>query len=221
MLKSELKRFVQEELKWEPTVDETSIGVEVSEEGVVTLTGHARTYSEKLNAEKAVKKVRGVMAVANDIEVRLTGKLDDTILAENAAHVLALNSNVPDQKIKVLVQDGWVTLEGEVGWEYQRREAMKAIRQLAGVRGITTRITLIPPFKPSAIKESIRAAFERNALVDANRVYVTAEGSKVVLTGGVHSWQERTEAERQAWAAPGVTAVENKLLVEAFAPAIM
>lgn len=221
MSRSELKRFVEEELQWEPSVDEASIGVEVSDEGVVTLTGHTRTYSEKLNAEKAAKKVRGVIAVANDIEVRVAGKRDDTVIAENAARAMMLNVNVPDEKIKVLVQDGWVTLEGEVDWEYQRRTAVKTVRDLAGVKGVTNYITLAPIVKPVEVKEKIRAAFERNALVDANHVYVAAEGSKVKLTGSVHSWQERTEAERQAWAAPGVTSVENKLLVEAFTPAIM
>lgn len=221
MTRIELKRLVEEELKWEPSVDEASIGVEVSDEDVVTLTGHARTYSEKLNAEKAAKKVRGVMAVANEIEVRLTGKRDDTIIAEEAARALMLNVNVPAEKIKVVVRDGWITLEGQVGWEYQRRIAVKTVRDLAGVKGVSNYITLAPIVKPLDIQEKIRAAFERNALVDANHVHVAAEGSSVKLTGSVHSWQERTEAERQAWAAPGVTSVENKLLVEAFAPVMM
>lgn len=221
MTRSELKRLVEEELQWEPSVNEASIGVEVSEENVVTLTGHARTYTEKLNAEKAVKKVRGVAAVANEIDVRLTGKRDDTIIAENAARVLTHNVAVPDEKIKVLIEDGWITLEGEVDWEYQRRAAERSVRDLSGVRGVTNFITLHPAVKPVDIQEKIRAAFERNALVDANHVYVAVEDRKVTLTGSVHSWQERTEAERQAWAAPGVTAVDNKLLVDAFVSAIM
>ena len=218
MTKTELKRLVQEELKWEPSIDENSIGVEVSDEGVVTLNGHCKTYSEKLTAEKAVKKVRGVMAVANDIEVRITGKRDDTVIAENATRALFLNSSVPQDRIKVLVQDGWITLEGEVDWEYQRRAAVKTVRELAGVRGLTNFVSLKPGVQPREIEKQIRAAFERNALVDASHVHVNVDGSKVELTGSVHSWQERTEAERQAWAAPGVMSVDNRLLVEAFAP---
>lgn len=219
MNKAELKRLVQEELKWEPSIDQTNIGVEVSEEGVVTLAGHVKTYSEKLNAEKAAKKIRGVVAVANDIEVRLIGKRDDTIIAENAARALFLNVNVPDEKVKIVVNDGWLTIEGEVDWDYQRRAAEKSVRDIAGVRGVTNFIRVTPHVKPLEIKDKIRSAFERNALVDASHVQVTSDEGKVTLTGSVHSWQERTEAERQAWAAPGVTSVDNKLRVETFVAA--
>jgi osmotically-inducible protein OsmY len=213
MKKSELKRYVQEELKWEPSIDANAIGVEVSEEGVVTLTGHVKTYAEKLNAEKAVKKVRGVVAVANNVAVRLLGEHDDTTLAEAAVRALSVNVNVPENKVKVIVDNGWLTLEGALDWEYQRRAAEKTVRELRGVRGVTNYITIAPRVRPIEIKDHIRAAFERNALVDANHVEVTVEDSKVILTGTVQSWQERTEAERQVWAAPGVTAVENKLTV--------
>jgi osmotically-inducible protein OsmY len=213
MNKSDLKRLVQEELKWEPSIDANSIGVEVSEEGVVTLSGHVTSYAEKLNAEKAAKKVKGVVAVANDVGVRLLGKHDDTTLAEDAARALTLNVSVPEGKIKVVVSNGWLTLEGAVDWEYQRRAAEKTIRELPGVRGVTNYVTIVPRVRPVEIKDHIRAAFERNALVDANHVQVMVEDSKVMLAGTVQSWQERTEAERQAWAAPGVTSVENKLMV--------
>jgi osmotically-inducible protein OsmY len=219
MNKTELRHFVQEELNWEPSIDANSIGVEVSEEGVVTLTGHVRSYAEKLNAEKAAKKVRGVVAVANDIGVRLLGDRDDTVLAEEAARALSLNVSVPDDRIKIVVSNGWLTMEGAVDWEYQRRAAEKSLRELRGIRGLTNYITIAPRVRPVEIKDHIRAAFERNALVDANHVQVKVEDSKVVLTGTVQSWQERTEAERQTWAAPGVTAVENRLTVGILSPA--
>lgn len=219
MNKTELRHFVQEELNWEPSIDANSIGVEVSEEGVVTLTGHVKSYAEKLNAEKAAKKVRGVVAVANDIGVRLLGDRDDTVLAEEAARALSLNVSVPDDRIKIVVSNGWLTLEGAVDWEYQRRAAEKSLRELRGIRGLTNYITIAPRVRPVEIKDHIRAAFERNALVDANHVQVKVEDNKVVLTGMVQSWQERTEAERQTWAAPGVTAVENRLTVGILSPA--
>ena len=219
MNKTELRHFVQEELNWEPSIDANSIGVEVSEEGVVTLTGHVKSYAEKLNAEKAAKKVRGVVAVANDIGVRLLGDRDDTVLAEEAARALSLNVSVPDARIKIVVSNGWLTLEGAVDWEYQRRAAEKSLRELRGIRGLTNYITIAPRVRPVEIKDHIRAAFERNALVDANHVQVKVEDNKVVLTGMVQSWQERTEAERQTWAAPGVTAVENRLTVGILSPA--
>ncbi|HET9440032.1 MAG TPA: BON domain-containing protein [Longimicrobiales bacterium] len=219
-MRTELKRLVEEELEWEPSIDAAGIGVEVSEEGVVTLTGHVRSYTERLAAEKAAKKVRGVVAVANDIEVRLLGKRDDTTIAETSAHALFVNVNVPDDRIQVVANDGWLTLEGEVDWEYQRRAAEKCVRELTGVRGVTNFIHVTPRIKPIEIREKIRAAFERNALVDADRVQVIIDDTRVILSGSVQSWQERTEAERQAWAAPGVTAVENKLRVEALIPAL-
>lgn len=219
MNKTELRHFVQEELNWEPSIDANSIGVEVSEEGVVTLTGHVKSYAEKLNAEKAAKKVRGVVAVASDIGVRLLGDRDDTVLAEEAARALSLNVSVPDDRIKIVVSNGWLTLEGAVDWEYQRRAAEKSLRELRGIRGLSNYITIAPRVRPVEIKDHIRAAFERNALVDANHVQVKVEDNKVVLTGMVQSWQERTEAERQTWAAPGVTAVENRLTVGILSPA--
>lgn len=220
MSRTELKRLVQEELNWDPSTDAASIGVEVSDDSVVTLSGHVRTYSQKLAAEKAAKKVKGVMAVANDIDVRMTGFRDDTSIAENCTRALFLNINVPTGKVKTIVDDGWVTIEGTVEWEFQKRAAERAVRDVGGVRGVTNAITLKPQLKPVEIKERIRAAFERSALVDADHVQVTADGTRVILSGSVQSWQERTEAERQAWAAPGVTAVDNKLRVAAWVGAL-
>jgi osmotically-inducible protein OsmY len=220
MTRVELKRLVEEELKWDPTVDHAAIGVEVSDESVVTLSGHVQTYTQKLAAEKAAKKVRGVTAVANDIEVRLLGVRDDTTIAEGCARALFLNVSVPQNRIKIVVKNAWVTLEGDVEWDYQKRAAERAVREIPGVRGVSNLVSVQPVVKPVEIKEKIRAAFERNALIDAGHVQVIADGSTVILTGAVQSWQERTEAERQAWAAPGVATVQNKLSVQALVPAL-
>jgi osmotically-inducible protein OsmY len=211
MTRAELKRLVQEELKWDPSIDHASIGVEVSDESVVTVSGHVQTYTQKLAAEKAAKKVRGVTAVANDVEIRLLGIRDDTTIAEACTRALFLNSSVPQNRIK---------MEGDVEWEYQKRAAERVVREIPGVRGVTNLASVQPTVKPVEIKEKIRAAFERNALVDAGHVQVVADGSTVILTGAVQSWQERTEAERQAWAAPGVATVQNKLTVQALVPAL-
>ncbi|AWJ92578.1 BON domain-containing protein (plasmid) [Azospirillum baldaniorum] len=211
---SDVKRDVEFEIRWTPALDPTDIGVAVKN-GVVTLTGFVRSYLEKFEAEKAVKRVSGVVGVANDLEVRIPSgeERPDPEIARDA--VAAIKSWLPLswESIKVIVKSAWVTLEGTVEWNYQRESAEKAVRQVRGVKGVTNLITLKPQVAPSEIKQKIEQAFRRSAEVDANRITVEANGSEIVLKGTVRSWAERQEAERAAWAAPGVTKVENRIVI--------
>ena len=213
---SDIKRDVEEELKWEPNVDATDIAVAVKN-GVVTLTGFVRSYAHKLAAERATKSVAGVVGLANDIEVRLPGAdaRPDPEIAREIAAELKLWLPYSAEHIKAVVKNGWVTLEGEVEWNYQRDHAERAVRWIKGVNGVSNLICLKPRATPSPteIKHKIEEAFRRSALVDANRVTVEASGGEVMLRGTVRSWAERQEAERAAWAAPGVIRVDNRITV--------
>ena len=213
---SNIKRDVEEELKWEPNVDATDIAVAVKN-GVVTLTGFVRSYAHKLAAERATKRVAGVVGLANDIEVRLPGAdaRPDPEIAREIAAELKLWLPYSAEHIKAVVKNGWVTLEGEVEWNYQRDHAERAVRGIKGVNGVSNLIRLKPRATPSPteIKHKIEEAFRRSALVDANRVTVEASGGEVMLRGTVRSWAERQEAERAAWAAPGVIRVDNRITV--------
>jgi osmotically-inducible protein OsmY len=214
---TKLQHYVQEELEWEPAIDASHIGVTATYSGVITLTGTVRTYAERVTAERAAKRVAGVRAVANDLEVEPVGsvKHTDTNLAQ--AVLLALESDiaVPHEKIRVRVDGGWVTLEGEVALQFQRAAAENAIRRLEGVRGIKNQIRLQvrPLAEPAEVKQRIEAAFRRSAEIDARGIEVKAENGTVKLQGKVRTWAEREEAERAAWAAPGVLAVEDYLIV--------
>jgi len=211
---SEIKRDVEAELRWTPGLDATDIAVAVKD-GVVTLTGFVRNYGHKLQAEKAAKRVAGVVGVANDIEIRLPGidKRPDPEIARDA--IAAFKGYLPFswQDIKVVVKEGWITLEGTVEWNYQRETAEKAVRSLQGVQGISNLIQVKPKIAPEEVKRKIEDAFRRSAELDADRITVETKGSEVILTGTVRSWAERQEAERAAWAAPGVTMVRNQLSV--------
>jgi osmotically-inducible protein OsmY len=214
MTDRELQEHVQRALDWEPSIDAADIGVSV-DNGVVTLRGDVKTYSEKAAAERVALGVYGVKAVANDVNVRLGDgqKRTDTDIAQAAVSALRWNTMVPDEKITVSVSDGWVTLKGRVDWEFQRTAAANIIRDLAGVRGVTNEIFLESRASVTDIKAKIEAALKRSAEVDARRIDVAVANDKVILTGSVHSWFERNEARQAAWAAPGVKLVEDKIVV--------
>lgn len=216
----EIQQIVLEELDWEPSVNAAEIAVTVKD-GVVTLAGTVGSYAEKHEAEKVALRLRGVKAVANAIEVRLTerGKRDDADIAAAALNAIKWNVFLPDEKIKVTVEDGWVTLQGEVDWNHQRERAEKAVRPLAGVRGVSNHVKIRPRISPADIKDRIRKALDRMALEDSRDVFVTVNGSEVSLSGSVRSLAERSEAERAAWSAPGVTKVHDKIKIRSYHPA--
>ena len=211
---SEIERDVKEELKWDPDLYADDIAVSVKN-GVVTLAGFTPSYADRFEAEKAAKRVAGVHAVANDIEVRLPAidQRPDPDIARDAVAALKAELPISHDRIKVIVKDGWVTLEGAVEWQYQKTTADSAVRKVKGVKGVTNVITVKPKVQPSDLKRKIQEAFKRSAEVDADRITVEANGSEVILKGTVRSWIEREEAERVAWSAPGVSKVEDRIVV--------
>ena len=211
---SEIERDVKAEFGWNPDLKSTDIAISVKN-GVVTLAGFVPRYIDKYEAEKAAKRVAGVLAVANDIEIRLPA-VDERPDPEIAREVVtALKNQLPfsHERIKAVVRNGWVTLEGDVEWQYQRLTAERAVRPLKGVKGIINDIKIKPRVEPSDIKQKIQEAFRRSAEVDANQITVETSGGEVILKGKVRSWVERDEAERVAWRAPGVTKVDDRIVV--------
>ena len=209
---SELRRDVEMELRWDPSVNASDIGV-AGKNGVITLTGQVSNYYEKWRAEQIAKRVAGVAGLANDIEVRLNTERNDTDIAQAAALALKINTTIPPDRVKVIVEHGWVTLEGNVDWYYQKSSAESAIRHLAGVKAVTNAIAIVPKVIPADVRHQIEQAFERNAQIDARQISIEADGRKVILRGTVRSWAELDEAETAAWAAPGVSEVDNRLTV--------
>lgn len=212
---SKIKQDVLDELAWDSSIDETQIGVIVTD-GIVTLTGVVDSYSKKLAAEKAAKSVKGVKAVAEDIEVKygVSKGRTDTEIAKAAVDALKWHASVPDEKITLKVEDGWIYLSGELMWSYQKNAAKNAIENLVGVKGVINSITLKQTVEPYQIKERITKAFERSAEFDANKINIQVVGHTVTLTGVVHSIKEKDEARKAAFFAPGVTKVDNNLRVE-------
>ena len=211
---SKIKQDVEEELQFDPDIDATDIAVSVNS-GVVTLTGFVRSYLQKMEAEADAKRVAGVLGVVNDIEVRLPNidqRPDPEIAREAIAQIKNELPNAWD-KIRVVVRKGWVTLEGEVEWNYQRERAEDAVKRVVGVTGVTNSIEVKPRAAPVEIKRKIEEALRRSAEVDASRINVESNGDEVILTGTVRSWAERQDAERAAWWAPGVKAVRNNIIV--------
>jgi len=208
-----IKQDVEAELKWSPDFDDTDIAVKVHH-GEVTLSGFARSYQDKYRAETAVRRVKGVTAVANDIAVKpQTGTPTDPEIARAAVEALRSELPLTWEQIKPTVKQGHVSLDGTVEWHYQRDRAESAMRRLAGVLGVRNSIKIRPSLAPEDIKHRIEGAFRRLAQVDADRIVVDTAGSEVTLRGEVRSWAEREQAQHTAWSAPGVTNVKNELAI--------
>jgi osmotically-inducible protein OsmY len=207
-----LQQRVIDELEFDPTVNAAHIGVSVRD-GVVTLSGHVESWFEKHAAEQAARRIRGVNAIAQELSVHLPGdkKTADDEIAARAVKILQWDALVPNETIAVKVEQGVVTLCGELEWRYQREEAERDIRKLGGVKGVINNILLRPRLRPEDIQDKICAALKRSAVIDAAGITVSVSGTKVTLGGRVPSWPERQAAERAAWSAPGVTEVEDRI----------
>lgn len=210
----QLQKAVLAELKWEPSITAAHIGVTAGN-GTVTLTGHVESYGQKHAAEMATGRVKGVKAVAEEIEVRLPFEIkrDDADIAMAAVNRLAWDTATPPDAIKVKVEKGWMTLTGEVDWHYQQDTAEREVRNLLGVVGVSNQVTIKPRVDTARLQDDIQLALHRSIFFEPEEVHVSAVEGKVKLTGKVASWLERREAAMTAWAAPGATAVENDLIV--------
>jgi osmotically-inducible protein OsmY len=211
---AQVQQDVIAELEWEPSINAAQIGVEVKD-GIVTLAGHVSSYAEKWDAERAAQRVSGVKALAVEMDVKLAGssKRNDADIARSAQDVLQWTAYLPKDSVKVMVEDGWITLSGEVDWEYQRQAAVGGVRYLMGVTGVSDQIVVKPKVSLSAVKSDIEAALKRRATADAQKISVGVRGGDVTLTGTVHSWSERDLARNAAWGTPGVRNVVDNITI--------
>jgi osmotically-inducible protein OsmY len=215
MSDSSLRQDIIDELDFEPSIDAADIGVAV-EDGVATLTGHVPTYAQKITVEDVVRRVKGVKGIAQQIEVRPfgTNRTADDEIAKRALSTISWNTAIPDDAVQVKVQEGWVTLTGKVEWQYQKTAAADAVRDLAGVVGVTNRIEIASRASAFDVKKRIEDALKRNAEIEAQAIRVNVlDGGKITLDGKVHAWSERRAAERAAWSAPGVKVVDERITV--------
>ena len=211
---SQLQQDVMAELKWEPAVHAEQIGVEVKD-GIVTLAGHVDSFPAKWNAERAAQRVAGVKALAVELDVKLAGsdQRTDADVARSCENVLLWTTYLPKDSVKVMVEDGWVTLTGQVHWAFQRTTATAAVRYLAGVKGVSDQISIQPGVAAAVVKSDIEAALKRRAVSEANGIKVLVNGSEVTLSGRVPTWAERDAAGSAAWASPGVTNVVDNIAI--------
>jgi osmotically-inducible protein OsmY len=215
MKDSELRQDILDELEFEPSIDANDIGVTV-ENGIVTLSGHVPNYSQKMAVERLVSHLKGVRGIAEEIEVRYPGSgpgMSDDEIAARVVNTLKWSTLVPDNKVHVTVQKGWVTLSGKLDWNYQKTGAADAIHDIKGVVGITNQIELVPRVSSVDVKKRIEEALKRNALVESDGIKVDVAGNKVTIKGRVKAWSERKLVEQAVWATPGVTTVSDQLMI--------
>jgi osmotically-inducible protein OsmY len=215
MIDRDLRLDILHELEFEPSVNAENIGVAV-EDGVVTLTGHVGNYAERVIAEQVVSRIKGVRAIAQEIQVRLPGnrKTDDDQIARRALKIIAWDTTIPGDRVQVKVENGWVTLGGDVEWQYQKLAAEQAVRKLSGVAGVTNAIEVYPSAHTADIKHLIEDSLRRSAQVDADRIRVKVAGHRVILEGKVHGWHEKQIAQQAAWSARGVTDVVDDIVID-------
>lgn len=208
----QIQKDVMEELQWDPRLNSAEIGVSVKN-GIVTLSGEVDSYSKKISAERAASRIKEVKGIAQEINVKLpsTWEYTDTEIADAAVKSIENNTTILGNSIKVKVEEGWITLEGQVLWEYQKEEASRILQNNAGVVGLTNMITIKPRVKTPIVKEAIKKALERSADIEAGRIEVETKGNEVILSGKVRTWAERGDVERAVWNSPGVTSIKNKL----------
>jgi len=211
---TDIQKDVMDELKWDPIMQSAEIGA-IVQDGIVTLVGYVDNYSQRLAAENAVKRVKDVRAVAIDLAISLPDeqRRSDTDLAAAALNALKWSSFVPEDKIRLKVDGGWITMEGEVEWQFQKESAYSAVSDLIGVHGVINRINVRPNITPVIVKDVIKKALERSADIEADSINILTDGGRIVLKGKVRSWAERKEVERAVWATPGVIEVKDELII--------